>query len=109
MCDRYVYDITAFFVMELQYSEAKARKLIKLFRKVAPQPRVAFLVDVSAEISIQRKRDIPSIDQHEKLRSLYFDLIKGDHKITVLDGSKELDDLNDIVWTQVHHRLKNKP
>jgi dTMP kinase len=108
VCDRYVYDIAAFFVAELQYSEAGAKKLLKLLRDVAPQPHVAFLVDVSAEIAMQRKQDIRSIEQHEKLRSLYFDLIKGDHKITVLDGSKELDDLNSIVWTHVHHRLENK-
>ncbi len=108
VCDRYVYDIVAFFVMELHYSETKARKLIKLFRNVAPQPRVAFLVDVPAEIAIQRKQDIQSIEQHEKLRRLYFDLATGDHKITILDGSKELDELNDIVWAQVQHHLKNK-
>jgi thymidylate kinase len=108
VCDRYVYDIAAFFVTELQYSEAKAKKLIKLLRNVAPQPRVAFLVDISAEIAMQRKKDIRSIEQHEKLRRLYFDLIKGDHKITVLDGSKELDELTSIAWTQVHNRLENK-
>ena len=108
VCDRYVYDIVAFFVMELHYSETKARKLIKLFRNVAPQPRVAFLVDVPAEIAIQRKQDIQSIEQHEKLRRLYFDLAAGDHKITILDGSKKLDDLNDIVWAQVHYHLEDK-
>ena len=108
VCDRYIYDIVAFFVTELHYSETKARKLVKLLRNVAPQPRVAFLVDVPAEIAIQRKQDIPSIEQHEELRRLYFDLVKGDHKITILDGSKELDELNDIVWAQVHHHLENK-
>lgn len=107
VCDRYVYDIVAFFVTELQYSEAKAKKLIKLLRNVAPQPHVAFLVDISAEIAMQRKQDIRSIEQHEKLRSLYFDLIEGDHNITVLDGSKELDELNGIVWTQIDRRLEN--
>jgi len=106
--DRYVYDIVAFFVMELHYSETKARTLMKLFKSVAPQPRVAFLVDVPAEIAIQRKQDIQSIEQHEKLRRLYFDLAKGDHKTIILDGSKKLDELNDIVWTHVHHHLENE-
>ncbi|HEY5139084.1 MAG TPA: hypothetical protein VIJ25_07170, partial [Methylococcales bacterium] len=75
VCDRYIYDIVVFFATELHYSESKAKNLIRLLKTVTPKPLVAFLVDVPAEIAMQRKHDKPSSEQHERLRKLYFDLV----------------------------------
>ena len=105
VCDRYVYDIVVFFATELHYSESKAKNLIRLLKSVTPTPLIAFLVDVPAEIAMQRKNDIPSSEQHERLRKLYFDLVKGDTTVKVVDGSKRLEEANYIVWVQVNDRL----
>jgi len=108
VCDRYVYDIAVFFATELHYSESKAKNLIRLLKSVTPKPLVAFLVDVPAEIAMQRKNDIPSSEQHERLRKLYFNLVKGDTTVKLVDGSKRLEEVNYKVWVQVRDRLSVK-
>jgi dTMP kinase len=105
VCDRYVYDIVVFFASELHYSESKAKNLIRLLQSVTPKPLIAFLVDVPAEIAMQRKNDIPSSEEHERLRKLYFDLAKGDATVKFVDGSKRLKEVNYTVWVQVRDRL----
>jgi len=105
VCDRYVCDIVVFFVRELHYSESKAKNLMRLLRSVTPKPLVAFLVDVPAEIAMQRKNDIPSSEEHESLRKLYFDLVKDDTTVRFVDGSKPLEEVNHDVWTLVNKRL----
>jgi dTMP kinase len=105
VCDRYVYDIVVFFASELHYSESKAKNLIRLLQSVTPKPLIAFLVDVPAEIAMQRKNDIPSSEEHERLRKLYFDLAKGDTTVKFVDGSKRLEEVNYTVWVQVRDRL----
>jgi dTMP kinase len=105
VCDRYVYDIVVFFATELHYSESKAKNLIRLLKRITPKPLIGFLVDVPAEIAMQRKNDIPSSEQHERLRELYFDLAKGDATVQFVDGSKRLEDVNYNVWVQVNDRL----
>ena len=101
VCDRYVYDIAVFFATELHYSETRARRLSTVLRRVAPKPRVTFLVDVPAEIAMQRKHDIPSGAQHEELRSLYRALTRGDTKVRYLDGSRSLEESNNTIWALV--------
>jgi dTMP kinase len=105
VCDRYVYDIVVFFASELHYSESKAKNLIRLLQSVTPKPLIAFLVDVPAEVAMQRKNDIPSSEEHERLRKLYFDLAKGDATVKFVDGSKRLKEVNYTVWVQVRDRL----
>ena len=105
VCDRYVYDIVVFFASELHYSESKAKNLIRLLQSVTPKPLIAFLVDVPAEIAMQRKNDIPSSEEHERLRKLYFDLAKGDATVKFVDGSKHLEEVNCTVWVHVRDRL----
>ena len=105
VCDRYVYDIVVFFASELRYSESKAKNLIRLLQSITPKPLIAFLVDVPAKIAMQRKNDIPSSEEHERLRKLYFDLAKGDATVKFVDGSKRLEEVNSTVWVQVRDRL----
>jgi thymidylate kinase len=54
---------------------------------------------------MQRKNDIPSSEQHERLRKLYFDLVKDDPTVKFVDGSKRLEDANYDVWIQVNDGL----
>lgn len=105
ICDRYVYDIVVSFAMEFRYSETKARKLMESLMRISPRPDIVFFVDVPAEIAILRKKDIPSIEHHKELRNMYHSLIKDD-KMLVLDGSRSLDELNNIVWSKVSNQLK---
>jgi len=106
VCDRYIYDIVVFFATELHYSESKAKNLIRLLKTVTPKPLVAFLVDVPAEIAMQRKHDIPSSEQHERLRKLYFDLVKGDTTVKLIDGTKRLEEINYTVRAQVRNQIR---
>ena len=109
VCDRYIYDIVVFFTTELRYSESKAKRLIRLLRAVVPSPLVTFLVDVPAEIAMQRKTDIASSEQHEKLRKLYLDLAEGDSRVKFVDGSRCLEEVNRSVWVQVVEYLRVLP
>jgi thymidylate kinase len=101
VCDRYVYDIAVFFATELHYSEARTRRLSTVLRRVAPRPHITFLVDVPADIAMQRKHDIPSSAPHEELRRLYCALTRGDTKIMYLDGTGSLEELNSTIWALV--------
>jgi len=101
VCDRYVYDIVVFFATEFHYSEARTRRLSTVLRRVAPKPHITFLVDVPADIAMQRKNDIPSSAQHEELRRLYCALATRDTNVRYLDGSRSLEELNSTIWALV--------
>jgi dTMP kinase len=103
ICDRYIYDIVTSFAMEFHYSEHDAKKLMTLLLKFSPKPDCAFFVDVPVEVAIQRKSDIPSIEHHKELRKIYLNLIKND--MTVLDGTANLEELNNIIWEQVRDHI----
>ncbi|MGZ4849592.1 MAG: dTMP kinase [Halobacteriota archaeon] len=103
VCDRYLSDIVIFFATELHYSEAITKKLMRLLRLITPTPDVAFLVDVPADIAMQRKTDVASAEQHERLRRLYLHLAANDATTVLIDGSRDLDEVNQMVWAQVRH------
>jgi len=108
VCDRYVYDIVVFFTTELHYPISRAKKLIRVLRRLTPKPKIAFLVDVPSSIAMQRKHDIPSAAEHEKLRDLYFDLAKGDPTVKLVDGSQALEEAKSVVWSFMRDYLKTK-
>lgn len=105
VCDRYVYDIVTSFVMEFHYPDQCSKKLLAILLKLSPKPDAAFFVDVPVEVAIRRKNDIPSIQHHEELRNIYHNLVTN--KMTVLDGTMNLEDLINIVWEQVRSHLTN--
>ena len=91
--------------MEFHYSEHKAKKLMAILLKLSPKPDEAFFVDVPVEVAVRRKKDISSIQHHEDLKKIYHNLVKN--KMTVLDGTANLEELNDIIWEQVYGHITN--
>ncbi|MDW7775544.1 MAG: hypothetical protein SCH39_04290 [Methanosarcinales archaeon] len=106
ICDRYVYDIVISFTKEFNYPEAKTRKMMSTLLRLSPKPDIAFFVDVPVEVAIQRKHDIPSIQHHEELRSLYNTFIRDE--MICLDGTKSIAELNDNVWDIVKNQFNIK-
>ncbi len=104
ICDRYVHDIALSFTKEFKYPEVKTRKMISTLLKLSPKPDIFFFVDVPVEVAMQRKNDIPSIKDHEELKILYSNFVKDE--MIVLDGTKSLDELNDMIWIYVQNHLK---
>ncbi len=103
VCDRYVYDIAASFTLEFHYPCDKAKRILRLLNKLSPEPDLVFFVDVPAEIAIMRKDDIPSKEQHEKLRKIYHDLVEDD--MISIDGTRNLDELKEIVWENAYKQI----
>ena len=54
---------------------------------------------------MQRKSDVPSSEEHERIHKLYFDLAKGDATVKFVDGSKHLEEVNCTVGVHVRDRL----
>lgn len=96
VCDRYVYDIVASFSLEFHYPSGKAKRLLRVINKLSPKPDVVFFVDVPAEVAVMRKDDIQSKKQHEKLRTIYHELVEN--TMIHLDGTRGLGDLKEVVW-----------
>ena len=103
ICDRYVYDTVTDFVVDFGYSKEKIQTMLKIFFCVVPKPQLVFLIDLPEEIAYQRnlpKHDISSVTYLSIRRRIYLN-INGEHKMTLLDGTKNLRDLESEVQSKV--------
>lgn len=101
ICDRYVYDtVVTDLAVDLNYGKGKMAKVIEACLQLMPKPDLTFLVDVSEEVAYQRKNDVPSIEYLSELRVLY-KWLGGKYGMTVLQGTKELAELKDIVKQRI--------
>jgi len=92
--------------MEFNYSEPGAKKLMAKILRLSPKPDAAFFIDVPVEVAIQRKSDIPSIEYHEELKKIYYNLIKNE--MTILNGTADLEELSNTIWEQVRNHLMQR-
>ena len=103
ICDRYVYDTATDFVVNFGYSKEKIQAMLKNLFRVIPKPQLAFLVDLPEEIAYQRnlpKHDISSVTYLSIRRKIYLN-INEEHKMILLDGTKNLRDLESEVFSKV--------
>ena len=100
VCDRYVYDTIIDLSVDMEFSGSEMRDLIKKLFYIAPKPDIVFLIDLLEEIAFQRKKDTPSIEYLKERRKAYFSII-NEEEIVVLDGSKSLDKLKEIIQNKV--------
>lgn len=103
ICDRYVYDTATDFVVDFGYSKEKIQTMLKIFFRVVPKPQLVFLIDLPEEIAYQRnlpKHDISSVTYLSIRRRIYLNL-NEEHKMTLLDGTKNLRDLESEVFSKV--------
>jgi len=107
ICDRYVYDTATDFVVDFGYSKEKIQTMLKNLFRVVPKPVLAFLVDLPEEIAYQRnlpKHDISSVTYLSVRRRIYLN-INEEHKMTLLDGTKNLRDLESEVFSKVKEEI----
>lgn len=105
--DRYVYDIFINIAANLGYYSIKLKRSLKKFLSFCPNPDIVFFIDVPEEIAFKRKNDIPSLEYLVLRRRLYLDIIR-DHNIVALDGTKSIDELENIVINYIVNNLERR-
>lgn len=108
ICDRYVYDtIITDLSVDTNYSKSEITDLIKRFFYITPKPDLAFLIDLPEEVAFQRKDDTPSMEYLRERRNIYLN-IGREYGMIILDGSKELDELEGLIRKEVFGRMEIK-
>ena len=108
VCDRYVYDtIITDLSVDTNYSKSEITDLIKRFFYITPKPDLAFLIDLPEEVAFQRKDDTPSMEYLRERRNIYLN-IGREYGMIILDGSKELDELEGLIRKEVFGRMEIK-
>ncbi len=105
ICDRYVYDAVAGLAADLEYPDGKIRATVNHLLYLMPEPDLTFLIDLPEETAYQRKDDVPSVGYLEKRRQIYLDLAK-EYGMTILDGSRDLTELENLIQDKVRGKLK---
>lgn len=100
ICDRYIYDTIIAFSIEFNYSQRKFQRMFKLFSSLSPKPDIFFMVDVPNDVAFKRKDDIPSIESLSKPITIYKELGKQMNAM-VIDGTRNLEELNSYLWEEI--------
>jgi len=100
ICDRYVYDTIVGLGANLDYSDMRIRRMLRGFCRFLPKPDLAFLIDLPEEIAYQRKNDTPSLGFLKDRRQIYLNVGK-EFGMTVLDGSQDLIELQNLIQDEV--------
>ena len=100
ICDRYIYDTIVDFKVDLHYHDTKIRNILSNLFYLMPKPDVIFLIDVPEEIAFQRKDDTASIQYLRERRNIYLN-IGREYGMVILDGTKRLNDLDDMIQKEV--------
>jgi thymidylate kinase len=107
VCDRYVYDtVITDLAVDLNYSQWGIGKALRRYLWLFPKPDLVFLIDVPEEIANKRKDDVPSVKYLEERRRLYLQ-VGREHGMTILDGSKGLEELRIAVQTEAMRHLRD--
>jgi dTMP kinase len=70
-------------------------------------PDLTFLIDVPAEYTMRRKADrgdrieVESIEFHQRVRQGFLELTRGDPTVHVLDGTRSIKEISDVVAQRV--------
>jgi thymidylate kinase len=106
VCDRYVYDtVITDLAVDLNYPQWRIDKALRRYLWLFPKPDLVFLIDVPEGIANQRKDDVPSVKYLEERRKLYLQ-VGHEHGMTILDGSKGLDELKTAVQSEAIRHLR---
>jgi thymidylate kinase len=92
VCDRYVQDtVISDLAPDLGFSDAKIRRVIRLFFLFLPMPALLFLMDASEDVSLARKTDIPAREYLSERRRIYL-LLRDEANTVTLDGGRPLEE-----------------
>jgi dTMP kinase len=101
ICDRYIYDsVITDLAVDMSYSLKKIIRLLSACLIFCPKPNLVFLVDIPVEIANKRKHDIPSMKYLTDRKKLYLE-VGRDYKMTILDGTRDLIELESIMVNKV--------
>jgi thymidylate kinase len=107
ICDRYVYDTIVDLTVYSHYTNAKIKNMLKNLFYLLPKPNLIFLIDLPEVVAFQRKEDTPSIEYLRERRDIYLHIGK-EQGMVILDGSKELNELEGLIRKEVFGELKIK-
>lgn len=106
VCDRYVYDtVITDLSVDMKYSDDKIKNVLDNIFIFLPEPDITFLIDVSEDIAYKRKSDIPSIEYLKQRRKTYLNMGK-ERKMVILDGSKNLNSLRNVIKRTIINEIK---
>ena len=113
-CDRYIYDLIATLMHDGLYNERASKILLKLF----PQPDLAFMFDIPAEVSDSRKDDTQGwLDEREvgegaleylEIMRKNFRSISKSLNIPITDATKGIDEIHEELFNKSLGTYKNK-
>ena len=108
VCDRYVYDtVITDLSVDMNYSKNGVISLLNNLLRFFPEPDIAFLIDAPEGIAYNRKDDTPSIDYLKDRRKIYLDVGK-EYGMTILEGSKTLEELKFLIQNRVFEEVRAK-
>lgn len=100
ICDRYIYDLVTSIGVILDYPVDKTLALLHRSLAFVPRPDLTFLVDLPETLAFERKDDIVSLDFLSVRRNIYLEMA-WQEGMTILDGSRDKDELEQLVATTV--------
>lgn len=103
--DRYVYDIIINLAVNLGYSDEELKRHLKRFMRICPKPNLVIFINTPPEVAFKRKNDIPSL-KYLELREKFYLSIADEYNVMVLDGNKNLNELEEIITNKVIGDLK---
>jgi thymidylate kinase len=106
LCDRYTLDLLVEGMADLHDPSTSKRLGYKLVR-LLPRPKVAFFVDVSAEVAFSRKPDLPSLSHFAERVRLYREL-RSPTGVELLNGTGTPETIHQQIWDKVSSALEQK-
>lgn len=100
--DRYFYDFVIDQGVNFNWTKKKYIKEIKRLSNLFKKPDITFLLNISPELSIYRKNDIPSIDYLENRYVIYNDLAIEFGWI-IIDATLSKEKVNKIIKEEMRH------
>lgn len=112
LCDRYYMSSYAYQGVETELGwimEINGQAVNEL------KPDCHIFIDITPELAMERLKSRTNFDIYEKLESLkkiyenyhrVIDMIKARENIVIIDGSKDLDEINDDIWKVIERMLQ---
>lgn len=95
--DRYVYDtIINDMAVDSMLSTNDVCSIVSKFWRYIPRPNLSYLIKIPEELALTRKSDIPS-QSYLRIRNEYYDKLANIEGMIVLDGTKEISELESLV------------
>lgn len=108
ICDRYIYDLVTSIALILEYPIDRTSRLLHRCLVFLPEPELVFLLDVPETLAYRRKDDIVSLDFLTVRRNIYLELARQEG-MTILDGSRDKEELQQLVAARVLPLITGEP